>query len=128
MFRAIVICCAIVVAFDAAASLASKLTAIPYGWFALPQNAMYLAMGFVLFRSFAMDARFFTVLVSAAACEATVGWSVSALIGPGKPPETAFVFLAVSALFAIALQTIFGIIGACISRVLTRWSSSAKRT
>jgi cellobiose-specific phosphotransferase system component IIC len=118
MYRALAVCCAIVLSFDVAASFASELTRIEYGWFSILQIAMYLAIGYYLFRSFGMDRRFFIILGVAAICEATIGWWLSALIGPGKPRYTETTLLVSGILFAVVFNTIVGILGGWAAKFL----------
>jgi hypothetical protein len=116
MGRALVTCCLIVVTFDAIASFTSLLTQIPYGWFSIPQFAMYVAMGYLLYHSFELDKEFFIILLCASACEATIGWWVSALIGPGKPPGIHVGLMVFSAVFVVALDTTLGVLGRWIAK------------
>lgn len=118
MLRILATCCFVVVLFDAVAAWASRLSGISYSWFAIPQMAMYFGMGYILCCIFGLDRRFFTVLISAAFSEATIGWWISALIGPGKPGNVSTVLLLITILIGVAVQTAFGVIGGWVAKKL----------
>jgi hypothetical protein len=111
LLRALVICCTIVVAVDAVAATGSKLSGIPFGWFAIPQTLICVAIGFTLSRSFGLDKRFLTILVTAGIAEASIGRYVSAVIGPGKLVASAPISYAVGGLVSVASGTLFSLIG-----------------
>lgn len=72
-----------ILAFDAAASVTSLLTGLPYVWFTVGSVAIYLGVGYNGAPRFglkmAVVAAIFVALV-----DATLGWGLSWLIGPGR--------------------------------------------
>src|SRR5450755_1597882 len=88
MRLAIVVTCFVVLLFDTTAASISKLAGIDYTWFSIPQLIMYLIMGFVLMRTLQSASKVLIALVIAAIVEGTLGWMISAAIGPGRIGST----------------------------------------
>jgi hypothetical protein len=110
------LCCFAVVAFDAVASAASKMSRIPYSWFAIPQALVYVVMGFAVYRGLGMTLSFYFVLLCAAASEVTIGWWISAQIGPGKPSDMKARSLISSALSAVVFALLAGSLGGFVAK------------
>lgn len=111
MLRNIVACCAIVLAFDAAASSIAKHAGFPYGYFAVPELAMYAIMGFVLERRTRFGMPTMLPVVLAACVEATIGWWISVAMGAGRAPLGDPELTAFSAVTAALLFTALGALG-----------------
>lgn len=125
MLRNILICCGIVLAFDAAASAISKAAAIPYIDFMIPQVAMYLIMGAVLGRVAGMGAPTVTPVVIAAIVEATLGWWISIAIGVGRHPTSHIGLTLFSTVTVVLFNTALGALGMWIAYGLSRASKKS---
>jgi hypothetical protein len=109
-----------VVAFDAIAAFASRALGFPYTRAAIGSYLFYFAVGFFAARaSRASPLRGAAVAAALVALtDASAGWWVSSLIGPGRPTESveltvtrwAGVALAVVT-FAVAIGTVGGLVG-----------------
>jgi hypothetical protein len=112
----------LVIALDAIYATTSLYAHISYAWFTVPQIIFYAALAWLAtvqsgtWRTGAAT----TFLVSIV--EATLGWWVSAIIGPGRPPVENAGLLAGSALFAIALNSLVGAVSALLAERLKRKS------
>jgi hypothetical protein len=73
-----------VIAFDALASLASRSLDFPYLYATIGSLLIYAALGFTLGRTASVSFAAASVAVIAFT-EATIGWWLSGIIGPGKP-------------------------------------------
>ena len=93
---------AVLILFDLIASLLSRYAHIPYASFTLGSFAIYVVAGFLAARRFRFAAAPLVGTV-AGLSEATVGWAVSWVIGPGRPSASAAGF--VSILFAGVVVT-----------------------
>ncbi|MHB1552236.1 MAG: hypothetical protein ACYCX6_13730 [Vulcanimicrobiaceae bacterium] len=87
VLRPIVICCLIVLVFDTVASGISKISGIPYGWFFIPECVMYVLFGAALWRIIRNVRTTLGALLFPAVVETTLGWAISAEIGPGRLPD-----------------------------------------
>lgn len=112
------VCCGIVLAFDAVASVLSRAYAIPYGWFTIPQLVMYGVMGFLLYTL--LGTHFYIAVIGAAICEATIGWWISSVIGPGRALNGTAALILFSTLFSICLNTCVGWVGSLAARLAFR--------
>ena len=127
MLKAALICSTIVVLFDALASLVSKYTGASYGWFSFGSAAMYLIMGYVLTNRVRLNLKAAIItLLCAASTEATLGWLVSWLIGPGKLAASgggtavSVMGLVFGAVFAVGFGTLFGWLGSLVGRAMLK--------
>jgi hypothetical protein len=102
----------LVVVLDAIYAALSLYSHIAYAWFTLPQMAFYAILAWIVTRNLANWRAGAATAFIVSIVEATLGWWVSALIGPGRPPERGAVMLVSGALFAIALSSIVGAISA----------------
>lgn len=115
LVRYILIGSALVVGLDAIYASISLYSHIAYPWFALPQIAFYAVLAWVVasnranWRAGAVAALFVSIV------ESTLGWWVSWLIGPGRPPVHEPVMLITGVLFAIASCSIIGTISALLA-------------
>jgi hypothetical protein len=73
-----------IIAFDALASLASRSLDFPYLYATIGSLLIYAALGFTLGRTASVSFAAASVAVIAFA-DATIGWWLSWIIGPGKP-------------------------------------------
>ncbi len=120
MARLILACCAVVLAMDAFDVVVSMMTGIPYNSFGYFSDVVYFAIGFFAFRV-ARSMRSATLVALAAAfTESTLGWYLSALMGPGKPKNGDPSYIAAGVLYGTVFQTVVAIIGALAARVILR--------
>ena len=120
MRSAIVVSCIVVLLFDTLASISSKLLGLAYVWFSIPQLIMYFAMGFVFMRRLQSVSKLLIVIVIASVVEATLGWKISAEIGPGKlVGETPAGFI-IDSVASIVTTTAVGLLGVWISNLTRR--------
>jgi len=110
-----------VLVFDTIAAFISKGSGLGYRWFGILEILLYVAIGFFGARVTGTWRGGLGVVVIAAVAEATLGWYISALIGPGAVPAKASLPIIVSAaLFAILWNGIFGLVGALIGARFAR--------
>lgn len=74
--------------FDAAASVFSRAMAIPYGWFSFGSTIIAATVGLFAARAEPVHRKRAAALagVILGLTDATIGWAVSWLIGPGRVP------------------------------------------
>ncbi len=110
----------VVVVYDTLTAIISVATGISYSFFALGSFVISLTFGFLLGRA----AKWYLGALSGAAnglVEATVGWAISWLIGPGKPEfETDAVMIAIIVGLAINIGAVLGLIGGSLSLLFRR--------
>jgi hypothetical protein len=75
-----------IVLFDLVASLASRVFGFPYGYATLGSLLIYASIGFVAARRVDVAAAA-TASAAVGFVEATLGWAISWLIGPGRLPS-----------------------------------------
>ena len=121
---ALVVSLTAVIAFDAAAATISRLTGVAYPLFSLGSILLYALLGFVLTQRFGMGPELFLILACTAACDATLGWWISSLIGPGKPASPTSAALISGAAAGIVLGMVSGTVGAWIAFTVTRMRQS----
>jgi len=80
---------ATVLLFDSTACLASKRFGLPYARFAIGSSIIYCGVGVLASRSNAENAARFAILAGAftGLVDASAGWWLSSMIGPGRPPR-----------------------------------------
>jgi hypothetical protein len=102
-----------ILVFDAAASVTSLLTGLPYVWFTVGSVAIYLGAGYNGAPRFGLKmAVLATIFV--ALIDATLGWGLSWLIGPGQVqgPDVPTAALVLSgAIGALIIGGVSGLIG-----------------
>lgn len=125
MLRNILICCAIVLAFDSATSGISRATGVPYADFTLPEIAMYAVLGLVLERSAGFGAPTMLPVTIAAIVEVTAGWWISVEMGVGRRPTHHLEVTLFSAFVPALLCTAVGALGMWIGYGLRRASSKS---
>ena len=112
-------------AFDAAASVASVALQFPYQYASVGSALIYVAFTFLAARKFGF---WRGVLMGAAlgCVDATLGWAISWAIGPGRvPPEQISLGIwAFTLASVVGIGTICGLIGAGMG-ALTRKSPRA---
>ena len=115
--RFILIWAAGVLVFDLIASITSLLAGIPYGWFSIVSAAIYLTVGYVGARRFGLR-KAVLAAITVALVEATLGWGISWVIGPGQTTDPEFSTAAIivtGVLLAPVLGGITGFIGGWIA-------------
>jgi hypothetical protein len=122
MLRTILICCGIVLLFDAAAASIAKAAGFPYMAFAIPELVMYVLMGFVLERTAGFGAPTIAPVTVAALIESTLGWWISVSLGVGHRPTEDLGLTAFSAVTAALLFTALGGVGMWIGYGFNRAS------
>lgn len=106
---------ALIVAFDVAASFASRFTGVSYDRFAYGSFFIQAAAAFMARRASFPFRRATLLGTWVATVEATLGWAVSWWIGPGRPTEHfTVVGLAGVALFVLVTGTALGALGAWV--------------
>jgi len=99
----------VILAYDTLASSASRLTGIPYGRFAVASYLLQIAAAFVARRSGSSAMQAVLLASWVGIVEATIGWGISWLIGPGHP--TAFVGPATVVAIAIIVAVTASVCG-----------------
>lgn len=84
MLRNAVVCCAIVLAFDAVTASMARGLHFSYRNFVIPEFAMYAMIGYVLQRRAGFGTPTILPIVIAALVESTAGWWISIEIGAGQ--------------------------------------------
>lgn len=120
-----------VVTFDVAASFLSKSLHINYLNFAWGSWGLYTASGYLACRRFTFLEGILGGAV-AGLSDSTIGWAVSFLIGPYisyEQPNFSPILIAIVIIFVTMSGTIFGLLGALLSKLhgRLRYSSDAKR-
>ncbi len=105
---------AAVLAFDAVAAFASKTGGAGHRWFGILEIVLYLGIGFVSGRMLGSWRSALGVVAIAALAEATLGWYVSAAIGPGRLLAPSLGLLIVAASFSVVWNGCIGLIGAVV--------------
>ena len=107
-----------IVLYDAIAALGSTSLGFPYSRTAYGSYLLYTVIGFFATRTGGTKGALAAGL-TLGLVDATVGWAVSALIGPGRPPAgmsfTILMWLVVAVTFCIT-ATICALLGALTSR------------
>jgi hypothetical protein len=115
---------AVVVLFDLVASLLSRRFAIPYTSFRYGSFVIYLLAGLLAARQFGFPTAP-VVGGFVGFSEATLGWAISWVIGPGRLPpaqvKTRYV------LFAIVMVTVMASLFGALGGVGGLWLSRAQR-
>lgn len=105
---------AILVAFAAIAAIVAKAAAINYGDFTLLGLLIYVAFGIFAGQRLRWW-RALIALIVAALVDASLGWYVAALIGPGRPLASSGALEIIgTALLAALLDVVFAAIGIAI--------------
>ena len=113
---------AAVMVFDLAMSLASKLLHFPYGWGMIGSIVIYSVLGARVARETGVRYPLVDVGVVAtlvALVDASLGWTISWHVGPGKPetPLTTIVWLW-TALLVIVVSVVTALLGSLVGRLL----------
>jgi hypothetical protein len=112
--------CAAVVLFDAAASLAARRFDFAYPRASVGSYFIYLMIGFIAGRGAQRHRARFGAIAAAVAgfADASLGWAVSWMIGPGRSPTGTLspvgwvLTAAVVVLFAAMIGYVGGVLGA----------------
>jgi hypothetical protein len=120
MIRTIVICCVVVILFDAVAAVISKVTGISYGSFTIAQVILYFVLGFALRRTGATVLGALVPVVVASFAEDTVGLWVSVEILPGQLHVLPVPLMVVSGLIVLAAMTLIGAVGIAVGSINRR--------
>jgi len=107
-----------VLAFDVTAATASRMLDVPYGSLALGSYLIYAAAGHFAARATGSISRGALAGFAAGLAESTLGWLLSAAIGPGRPTGAAAEPLPIAvAVVVVPVGAAFvGFLGAAISR------------
>jgi len=123
-----VIASVVIVVFDGVAALAAKALSFEYGGFPgiLVSTAIY-AMPAVMVALGGQGARSASLAgATVAFADATVGWAVSWLIGPGAPPADSRSpeALALTVLFVVTVGALVGLIAGLVTPLMARKRSA----
>jgi hypothetical protein len=114
MLRLALIFALIMLLFDAVTATISKIASINYGNFALLAIVVYVFLGIYGGRTLRSWRALISVAV-AAIVEATLGWYVAALIGPGLPPVAATQLeMVFTGVVSVIVATLFGAMGVAV--------------
>ncbi len=83
ILRSASLCIAVVLGQDVLSAALSAYTGVAYADFIPLELFIYVAIGFYLARRLAM-ASAISIVVTTALIDATIGWGLSAVIGPGR--------------------------------------------
>ena len=119
--RIVVIGAAVVVGFDAIASLLLSWLGGPLGWMFLGEGLVYLGVGFMSGRIGGIGAGARSG-AAVAAIDATVGWTVTWLIGTGRISRLTPVSVAFVLLTMITVGILAGSTGALAAKLIGRQS------
>jgi hypothetical protein len=122
LFRVVLLAGLGVIVFDTLGSLAALTWDFPYSSLLAGSLLIYGAAGFFATRV-AGFLRGAVVAGSVGLIDATIGWMVSWLIGPGRlpPGEIAVPSIISTIVFVIILAAGVGIVGGALARVQERW-------
>jgi hypothetical protein len=128
--RAILVGSGAVVVYDTAASLVSLATGVDYAAFGYGSLLIYAATGFVAARH--RNSTFTGGLAGGALglVDATLGWSIAALLGPGRlPPDMAqSPGLVAGVVMIVVVQAAFaGLAGGVVAKLLSWRARPAHR-
>ena len=112
---------AIVVVFDALASVASAAFHFPYVYAGLGSVFIYMALALVVALRFGF-VRGLVLGATLGLVDATIGWAVSWVIGPGRVPQGEFGLgvWALTLLSVVGVGALSGLIGAGIGGVVRK--------
>lgn len=110
-----------IVAFDTLAAVASKLAGFPYGYATVGSWLIYFGVGYFAAKASSSVRRAALAAGIVGAVEATLGWGVSWLIGPGQPPGSSdqvpvALTLGVTIIIVIATASAIGAIGGLLGK------------
>ena len=118
--RFILIGSAFIVAYDFLSALMSTATGIQYGFFSVGSFILYTVFGILV----GLNSKWFLGLFAGAVMglvEATIGWTVSWYMGPGKPTvEINTLSIAATIVVVVLLASILGFVGGLISLLFKR--------
>ena len=104
--------------FDLCSSLASQRFGIRYGLFSVGSVAIYFVTGFVAGKAGSIGWAMLAAII-VGGIEATLGWYISWIIGPGRIEEgLTFQFALFGVGFTILLAFIFGFLGALFAKLV----------
>jgi hypothetical protein len=108
----------VVLAFDVIAATASRMLDFPYGFVALGSYLIYAAAGHFAARATGSISRGALAGFAVGLVESTLGWLLSAVIGPGRPIGAAAepLLIAVAVVVVPVSAAFAGFVGAAISR------------
>jgi len=108
-----------VIAFDALASVASRVTGLPYSIMSVGTFVIYFATGFYATRHANLKIGLCASAIVGFA-DSTFGWFISWVIRPGGPAEQVIALggIAVTILSVILIATVGGALGGLFSRIL----------
>ncbi|HEY7236307.1 MAG TPA: hypothetical protein VH539_19255 [Gemmatimonadaceae bacterium] len=110
-----------IVAFDAAASLAARQLGFPYAWASVGSYLLLFTIGRFAARSAPTSPIAAAALAAAfgGLADASLGWAVSWMIGPGRLPSSISLSISgwiATAIFVVGVAAAVGAIGGAIRR------------
>jgi hypothetical protein len=110
-----------VLVLDTGASLASLVIGFSYASLAPITYLIYATIGFLAARTTTLWAGVFAS-ATVAAFDATVGWGISWVIGPGRPPEELQhpSMVIAAAVMVVLLGAVLGLVGGGLARLVAR--------
>ncbi len=124
--RVVIIGSVIVVAFDAAASIASSWLGFPYTYATAGSWLIYFGVGYVAAGATRSVGRAALAAGIVGSIEATLGWAVSWVIGPGRPPEGSSYTLGSLVVAVPLVVAVASVIGSIAGVIRTRRPANAQ--
>ena len=108
-----------VLVLDTAASIASARLSFPYAYASAGSLLIYLAIGYVVFRTGGLAKAIGAALV-VETVDATLGWFISWKIGPGALPaeQSGTGAIVASIVFVLLFSVVCAVIGSGLARVI----------
>jgi hypothetical protein len=119
----------VIVAFDIVASVASRTIGFPYSDAAVGSYVIYAVFGFAIGRRAGVGGASLGVAMIATV-EATIGWALSWVIGPGRPPNGMPRFGALASTVALVAATgaVLGAMAGLLAKLLVSGSRKPPRS
>jgi len=126
VIRLLTYAAAVILLFDLVASILSQLLPIRYALFSIGSFAIYFLVGLLVARAAGLKLG----VVAAATTglvEATLGWAISWLVGPGRFPLEAVrpAEIVATVIMVILAPVVLGLVGALIGQLLKRRAPAA---
>lgn len=125
--RVVLLSAAAILVYDTGMSAASRVLGFPYASAAIGSYVIYAAAGFFGARAGGGIGWGGLAGLAAGLTDATVGWLISAAIGPGRPPPgSGVILIAFAAVYVTALAGVVGILGALAARLFRTRSGDGR--
>ena len=122
--KVVILGCVAVIAFDIVASLSSRALNFPYASAGVGSYIIYFGVGFFAARAQAFNPVRQAVVAAAVTgfADASLGWAISWIIGPGKLPNTDLTPTrwAITALMVVTIAAVIGAVGGVAGRRKSR--------